>query len=188
MTWFTSWLSAPRSSSPRSPKKASAGRLTGKRRKTCWPYVELLEDRCLLSAPRLVKDINLAPLSSNPANLTEVNGVVYFTAATPSTGTELWKTDGTPEGTVLVQDINPGSNSSSPANLTNVSGALFFTAMNPVTGTELWITDGTAQGTVLVHDINPGTGSSKPGKPDQPRREPLLHRVGPYQRDRAVAQ
>src|SRR5262245_55961701 len=38
-----------------------------------------------------------------------VGGTVYFTAYEREHGRELWKTDGTPEGTVLVKDTNPGN-------------------------------------------------------------------------------
>src|SRR5262249_1087926 len=71
---------------------------------------------------RLVRDINTAPAGSDPANLTDVGGTLFFTAVTPETGRELWKSDGTAEGTVLVRDIFPGVESSAPANLTNVGG------------------------------------------------------------------
>ena len=43
---------------------------------------------------------------SNPTNLTESGGQLFFTATT-SHGVELCKTDGTPPGTVQVADINP---------------------------------------------------------------------------------
>src|SRR5262249_29145247 len=75
---------------------------------------------------------------------------------------ELWKSDGTPDGTLLVKDIQPGSASSSPASLTNVNGTLFFTAFDPAVGTEVWKSDGTAAGTALVKDIRPGASSSSP--------------------------
>src|SRR5215813_5620846 len=102
---------------------------------------------------RLVRDINTAPAGSDPANLTNVGGTLFFTAITPETGRELWKSDGTAEGTVLVRDIFPGVESSAPANLTNVGGTLFFTIVSaPGVGTELWKSDGTAEGTVLVRN------------------------------------
>jgi ELWxxDGT repeat protein len=40
----------------------------------------------------------------------------------------LWKTDGTPEGTVLAADVAPGSPSLGPSNLTDVNGTLYFLA------------------------------------------------------------
>ena len=74
-------------------------------------------------------------------------------------GAELWKTNGTPQGTVLVKDINPfyGSN---PSNLVDVNGTLFFKADDGTYGTELWTSDGTSDGTKMVKDITPGYSSS----------------------------
>ncbi|MEZ2229160.1 MAG: ELWxxDGT repeat protein, partial [Microcoleus sp.] len=109
-----------------------------------------------------LKDINPGANSSNPQNLTNVNGTLYFRASEPTNGGELWKSDGTAAGTVLVKDINPGASSSLLANLTNVNGTLYFNAIDPTNGQELWKSDGTAAGTVLVKDINPGTSSSAP--------------------------
>jgi ELWxxDGT repeat protein len=83
-------------------------------------------------------DINPGSASSSPDNLTNVNGVLFFTANDGTDGTELWKSDGTAAGTVLVQDINPGSADSSPLWLTNVSGTLFFSAFDGTHGFELW--------------------------------------------------
>jgi ELWxxDGT repeat protein len=97
--------------------------------------------------------------SSNPGNLVNVNGTLYFGANDGTHGTELWKSDGTSNGTVLVADIQPGSGSSSPADLTAMSGTLFFRANDGSHGWELWKSDGTATGTVLVKDINPGSSS-----------------------------
>jgi ELWxxDGT repeat protein len=58
--------------------------------------------------------------------LTNANGTLFFTAFDGTNGFELWKSDGTPAGTVLVEDIRPGADDSLPAGLTN--GTLFFTA------------------------------------------------------------
>ena len=68
-------------------------------------------------------------------------------------GVELWKSDGTLEGTELVKDINT-SGSSLPGNLVNVNGVLYFAADDGVNGRELWKSDGTPGGTVLVANIN----------------------------------
>jgi ELWxxDGT repeat protein len=97
----------------------------------------------------------LYPNNSNPTQLTNVNGTLYFTATDGIHGYELWKSDGTPAGTAMVADINPGS--SSPSKLTNVNGELYFSANDGTHGAELWKSDGTAAGTTMVADINPGT-------------------------------
>lgn len=111
--------------------------------------------------PVLVKDIYTGSGNSNPANLTDVNGTLYFSASDGANahGTELWKTNGTEAGTTLVQDIYVGGNSN-PSNLTNVNGILYFTATDAAHGIELWKTDGST--TTLVKDINPSTASSYP--------------------------
>jgi ELWxxDGT repeat protein len=97
------------------------------------------------------------PNNSQPANLTNLNGTLYFVANDGTHGRELWKSDGTATGTVLVKDINTGTLGSSPCNLTNVNGTLFFGASDGTSGQELWKSNGTASGTVLVKNIYPGT-------------------------------
>ena len=79
---------------------------------------------------------------------TDVNGTLFFGADDGSTGLELWKTDGTAEGTMRVADIVEGAEGSYPAELTGVNGTLFFTVRS-----ELWRSDGTAAGTMRVADI-----------------------------------
>src|SRR5262249_10428695 len=82
-------------------------------------------------------------------------------------GTELWRSDGTPGGTVLVKDINPGAASSiyitsvyDQSAFVNVAGTLFLFADDGIHGRELWKSDGTDAGTVLVADITPGAAST----------------------------
>ncbi len=118
----------------------------------------------------LVKDIGYLPnvnytqYNSNPQNLTNVNGTLFFRAVDASYlhGSELWKSDGTLAGTVLVKDIRELSGSSTPKYLTNVNGTLFFKANDGTSGYELWKSDGTTAGTVLVKDILAGPYSSNP--------------------------
>lgn len=114
-----------------------------------------------------VKDINPGSASAfNPDllnQLANVNGTLFFTAFEPTTGRELWKSDGTPEGTVLVRDIRPGPASMIFRELTNINGTLFFQGDPTSIDRELWKSDGTADGTVLVRDINPGPNPSDAG-------------------------
>ena len=97
-----------------------------------------------------------------PRNLTCAEGTLYFAATDGTTGTELWKTDGTAEGTTLVRDIRPGPLGSNPAHLTVVNRTLLFQATDEANGTELWQSDGSNSGTKLVRDINAGRGGSFP--------------------------
>jgi ELWxxDGT repeat protein len=114
----------------------------------------------------LLKDINLGLPSSWPGSsrpFTEFGSEHYFVAYTNAAGYELWKTDGTANGTVLLKDINPGPEESSPFQQKTVNGVLFFRADNGVAvpNQELWMTDGTEAGTVMVKEIHP-TGASYP--------------------------
>ena len=109
----------------------------------------------------LVKDINETD-SSNPFNLTDISGTLFFTADNGTNGRELWKSNGTEAGTKLVKDINPGQASLNLSKLTDVNGVAYFVADNGTNGTELWKSDGTESGTVLVKDIIPESGGSNP--------------------------
>ncbi len=101
---------------------------------------------------------------NGPNNLTNVNGVLYFTAFEElnNSGVELWKSDGTSAGTSLVKDIVPGLSSSAPQKLINANGSLIFTVDLPGTGEELWKSNGTEAGTTQLVDLWPGPASSSP--------------------------
>ncbi len=77
--------------------------------------------------------------------LTAVNDTLFFRADDDLHGIELWKSDGTPEGTVLVKDLNPGPLSSAPWSFTSFQGTLFFS-----TNEGFAKSDGTAAGTHLI--------------------------------------
>ena len=101
--------------------------------------------------------------SSDPENLIAVGSTLYFTAFDATSGTELWKSDGTSSGTTLVKDINLGSNGSSIYEMGAFGSMLYLGASDGTNGTELWKSDGTSAGTTLVKDINP-SGSSAPSQ------------------------
>lgn len=109
----------------------------------------------------IVKDINPGTQGSDPQFLTNVAGVLYFTATIPQTGNELWKSNGTSAGTVQVRDIIAGTGASTPTNLTAVGSTLYFSARS-IFGTELFKSNGTSATTTMVRDLFPGIASSNP--------------------------
>ena len=115
----------------------------------------------------MVKDIyagSFGSFNTAVADLTNVNGTLYFSASDGINGYEPWKSDGQAAGTVMVKDISPGSGNSMSGLFpfyTAVNSTLYFNAYG-TNGNELWKSDGTAAGTVLVRDIYPGNNSSYP--------------------------
>src|SRR4051812_7196261 len=114
--------------------------------------VEALERRALLSAA-MVADINTIGADvqfrgAPSASYVEINGTLFFMFDDGSSGSGLWKTDGTPARTRIVKNI--GTSSERQA-LANVNGLLYFGGG----GGALWKTDGTDAGTVLITKISP---------------------------------
>lgn len=89
-----------------------------------------------------VRDINTSPGedgSAAPRQLTAVGEeFVVFSATTPETGREPWRTDGTAEGTLLLGDLAPGPRSSEPRDFVMVGNRLLFSADDGSSGRELW--------------------------------------------------
>jgi len=137
----------------------------------------------------MIKDINPGNNSSNPSgfyggsaassandegkdnpDMQVYNGEVYFIADDGVHGKELWKTDGTEEGTVMLKDIAQGNNSSiwftgglAVKEWTAIhQGMLYFVADDSIHGPELWRTDGTSEETLMVADYNNGSDGSWP--------------------------
>jgi len=115
----------------------------------------------------------------------DLDGVLYFTATDGTHQRELWRSDGTADGTYMVKDIRPDlldcPHPGSPTlgllgceafvfdtlgseidNLASINGALYFTANDGKHGRELWVSDGTTEGTRMVKDIVHGLRSAFP--------------------------
>ena len=123
----------------------------------------------------LVKDINpnssggyRSPSfaeSSFPENFVEFNDRLYFSANNGNSGSELFVSDGTDEGTQLLVDLRPGSSNygynygSNPSNFVEFNNRLYFQANNGESGRELFVSDGTAEGTQLLVDLRPSSSN-----------------------------
>lgn len=110
----------------------------------------------------------LAPRAAR--DFTNIGKTIVFTNTSSASGTELWKTDGTSDGSQVLKDIYKGKNSSHPAGqILNDRFAMsrktgVFAAESAETGREIWTTDGTAGGTLLLRDFAEGSKSGVPNK------------------------
>ena len=106
-----------------------------------------------------VRDLTTDGLPTFVYDAVSYAGRVVFRAANEVHGTELWKTDGTADGTRLIDDLWPGSAGSDPGELTEVGDVLVFRA-NGGSGHEPWAYDG--YGLRQLADVNEGAVASLP--------------------------
>jgi len=116
------------------------------------------------AVPYQVADLRTLPdvaASSGPGFQASVNGITVFIGSDEETGTELYATDGTPQGTRLLKDIFPGTRSPNLSHFTTTASAIYFYATDDK-GFAVWKTDGTSAGTQraseLPSDGNPVSG------------------------------
>ncbi|WP_264513281.1 hypothetical protein [Luteolibacter rhizosphaerae] len=86
------------------------------------------------------------------AEMYELNGLLYFIGMRPyGIGAGLWRTDGSPEGTVEVKGNWDGIASAEPNRLIRVGDRLFISVFAQNYGNRLWTSDGTTAGTQRIH-------------------------------------
>jgi ELWxxDGT repeat protein len=103
--------------------------------------------------------------SSSITAIKSVDQNIFFVSDNGISGSELWLTDGTVQGTQMVKDIYPGYTGSNPAELTNFNGKLFFSANIPSQANGLWVSDGTREGTRMAIDVSTVSGSTSGSLP-----------------------
>jgi ELWxxDGT repeat protein len=100
-------------------------------------------------AVALLSDLNQGTESSGGVAFVELLGAVYFAAVDALHGQELWRTDGTAQGTSLAAELTAGPYGSDIIELHAGQTQLFI-----VTGDgknhEIWRSDGTQSGTRLI--------------------------------------
>lgn len=97
-----------------------------------------------------------------------LNNELFFTVVKHNTsgsqiGIELWKTNGTTNGTVVVKESLKNI-----SELTVFNNTIYFAGDTSIEGVELWKSDGTTAGTVLFADIFPNNLNSAFGKSSHP--------------------
>lgn len=144
-------------------KREGRGRTPGQHRSSWRASVEPLEDRCL---PSSLPSPNVdAPFLSQRLS----NGDAVFMLQDASGNWNLWRSDGTSQGTTAIANFGPNTATAATESAV-LNGDLYFFAIDP-TGfvyyppvgapmnlgdrEALWKTDGTPAGTSMVADINP---------------------------------
>lgn len=105
-----------------------------------------------------VKDLNTSLQGStsiqyNRAPCVTAAGIGYFVANDGIHGPQLWRTDGTTNGTSMIKDVVPGG--WNIAELVASGSKVYFTVENGNPGSDLLVSDGTAAGTFRL-----GSGSN----------------------------
>lgn len=83
-----------------------------------------------------------------------VDSIYYFVGHNGDYDQELWRSNGSAEGTYRVANINSGG-SAWPGELTRVDNTLFFMATDNDGSEQLYLSDGTEEGTQWVFDVDP---------------------------------
>ena len=110
----------------------------------------------------IVKNISKGSQSSNPGELHNHRGTLFFSANNGRNGYEPWSSQGKSNTTQLFKDINNGKSSSFPSSFTTHKTSLFFSADDGRKGAELWSSKGKENNTRIAADIYRGKGSSSP--------------------------
>lgn len=89
-------------------------------------------------------------------------GALFFFDGNPDGNCALWKSDGTPAGTLKLKNV--GVWGCWPLEIVAMGDLVYFRGCDAARGCELWRSDGTTAGTVRFSDLDPGPFSSMPGE------------------------
>lgn len=103
---------------------------------------------------RLVRDLCRGGCSSEPRALRAGDGAVFLLGRNRRSVDQIWRSDGTPQGTVRLTSFQSATALSAPFPGVPLGDGFLFTAADEDHGRELWASDGTPQGTGLFLDLN----------------------------------
>jgi ELWxxDGT repeat protein len=113
------------------------------------PSTQLWSSNGTVSGTNVLKvfDSPFTPFSAE----VEYNNLLFFKAKTFENGREIWRTDGTTDGTIRLKNINPGNGDdvNAPSPIVVLNNMLYFFAFDG-NSYALWQSDGTESGTQKV--------------------------------------
>ncbi len=99
----------------------------------------------------MIKNIVTTGMSSVGSEKKVKIGNIWYFSASDHRGSELWKSDGTFEGTQIVRDINQGANSTVINEIIAIGNIIYFTAVSTNENfRRLWKSDGSENGTYEI--------------------------------------
>jgi len=114
-----------------------------------------------------VKQVTTPETAHGRRGLMAAGDSLYFQGNDGQAGFELWKSDGTPDGTGMLRDregTNDGLIRINPGGVAAWGDGLAFCGSDGIAGEEPWLSDGTAAGTRMLMDVRPGAGDSTPAR------------------------
>lgn len=97
------------------------------------------------------------PYGEGPAFLNALAGRLVFVSASPDRGNELWRSDGTPEGTVPLRELVPGPESPTFYSFRKIRGRRLLFLADDGSGPNVWVTNGLDRGTRRLTSLAKGT-------------------------------
>ena len=105
------------------------------------------------------------PMSAPELNFIDMGAYFLYAAKSAGSGIELWRSDGTLNGTSLVKDICPGSCSSSASGFVKLAGVAYFIAVETDGGVgKIYRSDGTDTGTYKIFEVSQISTAADPNQ------------------------